>query len=149
MPILLDTSVLGRLANKADTAHAAAQAAVAELHRRGEILHITAQNLVEFRNFATRSAGANGLGLSASAAAAIAASFEASFPLLEETPAVYPAWRDLVDALGVVGKQVHDARLVAVCHVHGVAQVLTFNVAHFARLTTAPPGFTVIDAASV
>ena len=119
------------------------------MHRRGELLHITPQNLVEFRNFATRPVGANGLGLSASAASAIAASFEASIPLLEVSPAVYPAWRDLVDALDVVGKQVHDARLVAVCHVHGVAQVLTFDVTHFARLATAPPGLTVIDAASV
>jgi predicted nucleic acid-binding protein len=149
MAILVDTSVLGRLANRADAAHATAQAAIAELHRRGEVLHVTAQNLIEFRNFATRPAAVNGLGLPPSTAAALTAAFEASFPLLEETPAVYPAWRVLVDALGVVGKQVHDARLVAVCHVHGVAQVLTFNVAHFARLATALPGVTVIDVASV
>ena len=79
----------------------------------------------------------------------MAASFEAAFPLLEETPAIYPAWRALVDALGVIGKQVHDARLVAVCHVHGVTHLLTFNVAHFTRLAAAPPGVVVIDARSV
>ena len=42
----------------------------------------------------------------------------------------YPAWKALVNALGVIGKQVHDARLVAVCHVHAVTHLLTFNVAH-------------------
>lgn len=149
MAALVDTSVLGRLANRADAAHTLAQAAVAEMHRRGEVLHITAQNLIEFRNFATRPALSNGLGLSPAAAAAIAASFEGAFPLLEETPAVYPAWRALVDALGVVGKQVHDARLVAVCHVHGITHLLTFNVGHFTRLATAPPGIIVIDPAHV
>lgn len=65
------------------------------------------------------------------------------------TPAIYPAWKAIVGALGVVGKQVHDARLVAVCHAHGVTHLLTFNVAHFARLATAPPGVTVIDPATV
>jgi predicted nucleic acid-binding protein len=149
MAVLVDTSVLGRLANQTDAAHAVAQAAVAELHRRGEGLHITAQNLIEFRNFATRPTGVNGLGLASAAAAAVARSFEAAFPLLEETPAVYAAWRTLVDTLGVIGKQVHDARLVAVCHVPGVTHLLTFNVAHFARLGGAPPGVAVIDARSV
>ena len=63
-----------------------------------------------------------------------AATFEAAFPLLGETPDIYPIWKALVGALGVVGKQVHDARLVAVCHVHVVTHLLTFNVSHFARM---------------
>ena len=113
------------------------------------MLHVTAQNLIEFRNFATRPTGVNGLGLTASAAASLATTFEASFPLLEETPAVYPAWRVLVDQLGVIGKQVHDARLVAVCHTHQVTHLLTFNVGHFTRLATAPPGLVVIDSNTV
>lgn len=54
MSFLVDTSVLGRLANRADEAHSIATQAVAELHRRGEALHLTGQNLIEFRNFATR-----------------------------------------------------------------------------------------------
>jgi predicted nucleic acid-binding protein len=62
MAILVDTSVLGRVANRADAAHAVAQSAVAELHRRGDVLHVTAQNPIEFRNFATRPVAANGLG---------------------------------------------------------------------------------------
>lgn len=112
MTTLLDTSVLGRLANRSDKSHAVAQTAIAELHRRGEVLAVTAQNLIEFRNFATRPVAVNGLGLTA--ASSIAATLEVSFPLLEETPAVYPAWRVSVEALSVIGKQVHDARLVAV-----------------------------------
>jgi hypothetical protein len=44
---------------------------------------------------------------------------------------------------------VHDARLVAVCHVHGVKNLLTFNVAHFARLAAFGPGVVVVDPATV
>ncbi len=149
MAFLLDTNVLGRLANSADVAHPVAKAAVAELHRRGEILHVTPQNLIEFRNFATRPVSANGLGLTASAAESLGATFEAAFPLLAETPDIYPAWKAIVAALGVVGKQVHDARLVAVCHVHGVTHLLTFNVADFVRLAGYGPGVVVVDPATV
>jgi predicted nucleic acid-binding protein len=149
MAHLLDTSILTRLANTADAFHAVAASAVVELHRRGEVLHITAQNLIEFRNVATRPIPVNGLGLSPPEAEAKAAAFEASFPLLPETPDIYPAWKALVGALGVVGKQVHDARLVAVCHVHGVTNVLTFNVTHFTRLAGFGPGVVVVDPASV
>lgn len=149
MAFLVDTSVLGRLANRSDVSHPVATAAVAELHRRGEVLHITPQNLVEFRNFATRPVSANGLGLAASAAEGLAATFEAAFPLLGETPDIYPAWKSIVVALGVVGKQVHDARLVAVCHVHAVTHLLTFNVSHFVRMAGFGPGVVVVDPATV
>jgi hypothetical protein len=73
---LVDTSILGRLANAGDALHLVAASAVVELHRRGEVLQITAQNLVEFRNVATRPKAANGLGLSAVEAEAQAAAFE-------------------------------------------------------------------------
>jgi len=75
--------------------------------------------------------------------------FEAAFPLLEETPDIFPAWKAIVQALGVVGKQVHDARLVAVCHVHVITHLLTFNVAHFARMTGFGPGVVVLNPATV
>ena len=116
------------------------------LHRRGERLHITPQVLVEFRNVATRPRSVNGAGLSLADAEAHAATFESRFSLLEETPAIYPAWKALVGALGVIGKQVHDARLVAVCHVYGVTHLLMkFNIAHFARMAGFAPGIIVVD----
>ncbi len=145
MAHLLDTNVLVRLANVADSRHAVAAQAVLELHRHGEVLHITPQNLVEFRSMATRPKAVNGLGLPAVDAEAKAAVFEATFPLLPETPDIYPAWKALVGGLGVIGKQVHDARLVAVCHVHAVTHLLTFNVLHFARMAGFGPGVVVVD----
>ncbi|MBX9625037.1 MAG: hypothetical protein K2X82_14615 [Gemmataceae bacterium] len=100
---------------------------------------------------ATRPKGppANGLGLSPAEAEALAAGFEADFPLLPDTPDIHPAWKAFVAAAGVIGKQVHDARLVAVCHVHGVTHLLTFNVQHFARLAAFGPGIAVVHPSSV
>jgi predicted nucleic acid-binding protein len=146
---LIDTSILIPLANTAEPRHAVAARAVLELHRRGEVLHVTPQVFVEFRNVATRPLTVNGLGLTAVNAEAHASTFEARFPLLPETPDIFPAWKALIGALGVIGKQVHDARLVAVCHVHNVTHLLTFNVAHFVRMAGFGPGITVVDPGSV
>ena len=64
MAFLVDTSILIRLANRADPRYPVADRAVLELHRRGEQLRLTPQNLIEFRNAATRPMAVNGLGLS-------------------------------------------------------------------------------------
>jgi predicted nucleic acid-binding protein len=149
MAHLVDTSVLFRYANAADANHAVATGAVIELHRRSEVLHITPQVLIEFRNAATRPTAQNGLGLSTTKVEAIAADFEAMFPLLADTPDIYPAWKALVGALGVIGKRVHDARLVAVCHVHRVTHILTFNVSDFAQLAGFGPRVVVVHPTSV
>jgi len=149
MAYLLDTNVLVRLANAADLRYAIADRAVMELHRRGEVLHLTPQVLIEFRNVATRPLALNGLGLSTADAEIQSVGFETRFPLLAETPDIYPAWKALVAALGIIGRQVHDARIVAICHVHAVTHLLTFNVAHFARLAGHAPGIVVVDPASV
>lgn len=143
MAHLLDTNILVRLANAADAQFPVTSKAVLELHRRGEILNVTPQVLIEFRSTATRPATSNGLGLSVADAEAIASEFEATFPLLLDNSDVYPAWKSLVTALGV------DARLVAVCHVHAVSHLLTFNTGHFSRMAAFGPGIVVVDPASV
>jgi predicted nucleic acid-binding protein len=149
MAFLVDTTILLRLANATDAQHSVAARAVLELHRRGEVLHITPQVLIEFRNLATRPKSANGAGLPIVDAESHAATFEAKFPLLAESPDIFSAWKALVGALGIIGKQVHDARLVAVCHAHAVTQLLTFNVAHFVRMAAFGPGVVVVDPATV
>lgn len=149
MPYLLDTSILVRLANSTDAQHPIAARAVVELHRRGELLHITPQVLIEFRNVATRPKSANGAGLSIADTETHAAAFEAKFPLLADVADVFAAWKALVSSAGIIGKQVHDARLVAVCHVHAVPHLLTFNVAHFARMATFGAGVVVVDPATI
>ncbi len=150
MAYLIDTTILGRLANVRDTQHAVAARAVLELHRRGEVLHVTPQVMVEFRNVATRPAAVNGLGLSAVDAEVQAATFEVRVPSTRgdtgHLPGLEGGWWA---TLSVIGKQVHDARLAAVCHIHGVTHVMTFNVSHFGRLSSFGPGFVVVDPASI
>lgn len=70
---------------------------------------------------------------------------ETGFTLLPELPTVYPIWPGLVVAHAVHGKQVHDARLVALMQAHGVTHVLTLNLGDFARF----PGVVEIGPASL
>lgn len=91
----------------------------------------------------------NGLGLGVAHAEAKLTIFESTFPLLAETPDIYPRWKLLVETHAVIGKQVHDARLVAVCHVYQVTHLLTFNVVHFTRMAACAPGIVVVDPASI
>lgn len=149
MSHLVETPLLLRLANTRDAQFKVAESAVERLRGRGEPLYIAPQNLIEFRNGATRPAEINGLGMTVAEAEAKAELYEAIFTLLPETPDIYPAWKALVKAAGVTGKQVHDARLVAICHVYGVTHILTFNVRHFARLALFGPGVVVVDPASI
>jgi predicted nucleic acid-binding protein len=149
MAYLVDSNVLVRLANSADPQHTIATKAVVELHGRRERLHLTPQVLIEFRSVAMRPVAQNGLGLSPAKTEAKAVGFEAAFPLLPDTADVYTTWKLVVSAFGTIGKQVHDARLIAVCNVHAMTHLLTFNLADFARTASYGPGVTIIDPAAV
>lgn len=137
MSVLLDSSLFGRFANSADPDHSIAVQSARRLELAGETVFITPQNLIEFRSFATRPTALNGLGMTAAQADVEAAKFEATFAMLPDGPDIFPAWKFIVTSLGVVGKQVHDARLAAVCQVHLIDKLLTFNVGHFTRLASA------------
>ena len=65
------------------------------------------------------------------------------FPLLPDTPAIYPVWESLVIQYGVSGKPAHDARLVAAMKVHGLTAILTFDRTVFSRYA----GIEVVDPA--
>jgi predicted nucleic acid-binding protein len=149
MRLLVDTSLLGRLANIDDLSHTSAIAAVIEPRRRQETLLTAAQNLIEFRNFATRPRSANGLELSVSDARAKADEFESLFALVPDTPDIYPVWKSLANASAAIGKQVQDVRLVAVCQVHKLDGILTFNAGHFLRVVTFAPGLSVVTPSNV
>lgn len=145
MDYLVDTNVVARWALPGDPLHGLARSAVVKLEQQGDIIHITSQNIIKFWALATRPVTANGLGTTPTQASATAQQIEAGFPLLPETPAIYPLWRSLVDTYAIVGRQVYDTRLVAVMQAHGITHILTFNGNHFQRF----PGITVVDPANV
>jgi hypothetical protein len=60
---------------------------------------------------------------------------EASMILLPDSEAVYREWRKIVVQHGVLGVQVHDARLAAAMFVHRVSHILTLNVTDFERFS--------------
>lgn len=149
MDCLLDTNILVRLADTISRDHRLTLRALATLNRQGHRLCLTPQNYVEFHGVATRPRAANGLGLTLEEAVKQAEKFEQRFGLLEDLPSIYPAWKALTRVAGIIGKQVHDARLVAVCQVHGVNRILSFNVGDLARPAQLVPEMVLLHPADV
>jgi predicted nucleic acid-binding protein len=145
MNVLLDTNILARLVQPAHPQQPLAVAATDPLDARGDRLCLVPQVLYEFWVVATRPAAQIGLGLTAAEAAAEVARILGLFTLLPETPAVFPEWQRLVTTHAVIGKNGHDAHLVAAMAVHGVTHLLTFNVKDYTRF----PGIAVLDPAAV
>lgn len=150
MSCLLDTSFLVRLVNVRDALHRDAALALAALFDRGEVMYISAQIVVEFWSVATRPSGApNGLGLTVQETSEIVDVFLREFQLATDTPDVFRALRSILSSVEVLGKQVHDARLVAICHTHGIRMLVTFNPRHFVRFSPVGPGVSIAEPAAI
>jgi predicted nucleic acid-binding protein len=141
MSYLVDTNVVLRWMQPHDPLSPVATAAIDQLRRKGELVHLSAQNVIELWSVATRPQGVNGLGLSPAQVAMEVDRIEALFSVLDDVPGIYRHWRRLVQSCTVSGRQVHDARLVAVMLAHGVNQILTFNTDDFRRY----PGIVVVS----
>ena len=133
MPYLVDTNVLLRSVDLSHPMNPDAANAIRTLRDRGEQLHITPQNLIEFWNVYTRPTERNGLGRNVAQTQAEVNRLKALFPLLLDNEAIYQEWEKLVVAYGIRGVNVHDARLVAAMLVYGLTYILTFNISDFAR----------------
>jgi predicted nucleic acid-binding protein len=146
MLVIADTGILLRLLQRTDPQHADVRRAVWTLHGRRHRLATAPQNVAEFWNVCTRPASARGgLGLTVPETDRRARVVERLFRVLADGPAAYTAWRRLVVAHGVLGVQVHDARLAGLMESHGVTLLLTLNPADFARY----PGVTALTPAAV
>ena len=139
MSHLIDTNILLRRQQRGNEQAPLAVQALYRLRQQGEQLSVARQNLIEFRNTASRPLDKNGLGLTPADADFELDILERDFTTLPENDLVYFVWRRLIAAKGVSGKQVHDARLVAFMLVYGVTHILTFNGADFRRFETLPP----------
>lgn len=141
--MLLDTSTLLRTLQVRHPQYETVARALETLPSRGRHLHIVPQNLVELWVVATRPAEQNGLGMTPVAVAMELTRIKSMFPLLPDTPAIYPVWENLVVQYQVFGKTAHDARLVAAMKVHGLKSILTFDKTGFTRY----PGIEVVHPA--
>ena len=134
MAYLIDTGILLRLVDVNDRDHLSVRTAVRFLGDQQEGLFIATQNMAEFCNVTTRPIANNGLGLSPARAIEIfEADIEPICAILSEVEAVYVELKRLIAKYAVTGKQVHDARLVAMMLVWQIENVLTHNDRDFRR----------------
>lgn len=133
MQVLADTNILLRRIHRSHPQHQKTRDAITRIVARGDVLCVTSQNLIECWTVCTRPTESNGLGLAPALAARVLSRIESAAVRLADNDEVYAAWRKLVASHGVSGKKSHDARLVAAMKVHGVKQILTFNVEDFQR----------------
>lgn len=145
MSYLVDTNVLLRSVQPSHPAHETAVSAIQKLLEQGTTLYLASQNLIEFWAVVTRPVAANGLGWTVAKTLQEIAELKSFFILQPDTPSVFTEWEKLVAQYQAMGKQVHDARLVAVMKTYQISFLLTFNVADFKRFTE----ITVIDPSSI
>lgn len=124
---LCDTNIWLRAVQRESPHHALAVNAIALLLARGDAVYLTAQNLIEFWSVASRPGEANGLGWPVTMVRLEIDRLLALFPLLDETPAIFAHWRQLVTDHQITGRRIYDARLVAVMLASGITRLLTFN----------------------
>jgi len=148
MAFLLDTGILLRLINGDDESHNVVRRAVDLQISRAEDLWITTQNIAELWNVATRPVANNGL---ARPPAAVAKSYDETIrpvcgvlPEAETHPDVFTT---LLKHYEIVGKQVHDARLVASMLTWQINSILTLNERNFRRYE--PEGIVICTPSSI
>lgn len=107
--------------------------ALERLTKQGHRMCILPQCLIELWNVCTRPLASNGFGFTVEVTRDRIDEVESTFHLLPDPPEVYWEWRRLVEAHRVMGKQVHDARLVAAMRMLGIRHILTYNVQDFVR----------------
>lgn len=131
--VLIDSNVLIRWVHPEGVDFRSVIASVRSIEIQQDIPCFTSQNFGEFWNVLTRPENRNGYGLTPEEALVRAEKVESKFRLLSDSPEIYYEWRKILVDYRVSGVQVHDARLVAAMHVHGVKRILTFNTKDFAR----------------
>ena len=133
MRVLLDTNVLLRGAELNHPHHPAAMTAVGSLVGAGRQLCISSQTIYEFLAVATRAVADRGLGMKQVNADAALSDLTSGIETLFDSAQVVQELRRLAIAHSIIGKSIHDARLVATMVVNGISHILTFNGSDFAR----------------
>jgi predicted nucleic acid-binding protein len=135
MLILGDTNVLLRSIERGHRHQPLAVESIKGLQAKGHEIIVVPQFVYELWVVATRPIDQNGLGFAAERADGLIDEVLKLYPIFEDESGVFDLWRIAVRRARVLGKQAHDARLVAAMLRHGVTHLLTFNVADFARFT--------------
>jgi predicted nucleic acid-binding protein len=133
MKVLVDTNVLVRTAHVGHGDQALAIAALERLRNERHELRTVPQVLYEYWAVATRPPDKNGLGFGVEEVDRQIREFQILFPTLRDERGILDPWQKLALDYQVLGKQAHDAHLVAAMQRHALTHLLTFNVEHFRR----------------
>jgi predicted nucleic acid-binding protein len=131
--VFCDTNVLVAAVDRRRHLHRQALHVLNDLPNRGFGLCVSGQVLRELLVVSTRPRAANGLGLSRGAAVDNVRAVVGRCRVLEETRAVAARLLALIAAAGSMGRQIHDANLVATMLEHGVTALITDNLDDFRR----------------
>ncbi len=141
MIVLADSNILTALAQQHGTQYLEIRRTLTVLRGRGDRLCLVPQNFIEFWAVATRPITSNGLGLGVDKSSMEVTKFKRYFGFLDDVSDIFAHWEMLVAKYNIVGRNVHDTRLVAAMLQHGLSHLLTFNVKDFKRFDE----ITVID----
>lgn len=130
--LFLDTNVLVAATDESRPFHAAARMLIARGRSVGLPGATSGQVIREYLVVATRSLGANGLGLSPADALGNIEKMTRHLQFCEESESVSIRLRRLVGAGQITGKAVHDANVVATIAEHGIGLLATENPDDFA-----------------
>lgn len=131
--VMLDTNVLLAATDEGRPEHRDALSVLNDWAAADAGLCVSGQVLREYLTVATRPADSNGLGLKLPDAVANVRAIRERTTLLAEDSRVADRLLGLLADVECLGKQVHDANLVATMLVHGIPAIVTANQADFAR----------------
>jgi predicted nucleic acid-binding protein len=133
-PTFVDTNILVYTNVPTAPEHLTARARLKDLDSAGAQIWISRQVLREYMTRLTRPQTFMNPVSPAEVTADIRM-FEVQYEIAEDGPAVTVHLLDLLNAVSVGGKQVHDANIVATMLAHGLKRLLTHNVADFRRFS--------------
>lgn len=144
--VLVDTNVLLSATVPLRPLHHAALIVLNDWPNQGISLAVSTQVIREYLVVATRPAEVNGLGLGTEDALANVAAFGGRMRLLPEGEQSWNRLRALVASHRCLGKQIHDANLVATALASGVTRLVTANAGDFSRFS---PEVDIVDLATL
>jgi predicted nucleic acid-binding protein len=128
--VLVDTNVLIAAVDSARPGHIEAQELIEGDPRA---LAVTGQIMREFLVVMTRPVAVNGYGVRGDSAVAVWSEITSTLDLLDEGVGSQQLLRTFVADGRALGKQVHDAQLVAVAVDRAATSIVTANRRHFER----------------
>ncbi len=133
-PVFVDTNILVYRRIAESPFHGAALAKLNNLDAAGHALWISRQILREYLVSMSRP-GTLAVPPPLPSLIADVRFFETKFLIAEDGPGVTSDLMNLLSAIPCVGKQIHDANIVATMRAHGIPKLLTHNVADFQRFS--------------